>query len=246
MTAHAYIGTSGWNYIHWKPRFYQDTPKSRWLSFCAERFNSIEVNGTFYRLQSQKTFQRWYDETPPDFYFAIKANRYLTHTKRLRHAQDSIQLEKDHAAALGNKLAVVLWQLPANFSVNISRLSSFLDALTAWDSVRHTIEFRDDSWFHDDTLNLLQQYNVAACQSDAGDWPLWSAVTADFVYVRLHGNPQTYASNYSPAKLAKWASKIRSWIKQQRDVYVYFDNDANSRAPVNAMSLRKLLQQPAK
>ena len=145
LSSNSYIGTSGWKYQHWKPRFYQDIPKSRWLSYCASQFNSVEVNSTFYRLQSEKTFQRWYQETPDDFRFTIKANRYLTHTKRLRNAVDSINLEKQHAHALGDKLAVVLWQLPGNFSININRLNHFLEALKRWDSVRHTIEFRHNS-----------------------------------------------------------------------------------------------------
>ncbi|MGD8558461.1 MAG: DUF72 domain-containing protein [Gammaproteobacteria bacterium] len=240
MTARCYIGTSGWNYIHWKSRFYKNTPKSQWLAFCAEQFNSIEVNGTFYRLQKPETFQRWYDETPSAFRFAIKANRYLTHTKRLKSAVDSIQLEKDHAAALGEKLAVVLWQLPANFSKNLGRLDDFAHALRTWNSVRHTIEFRHESWFDDEVSQLLEDHHIAVCQSDAGDWPLWSAVTTDFVYARLHGNPRTYESNYSPAKLSQWHQRIKSWLRQKRDVYVYFDNDTKGRAPLNAQSLRDM------
>ena len=242
MSGKTYIGTSGWNYQHWKPRFYEDIPTKRWLSYCASQFNSIEVNSTFYRLQSEKTFQRWYQDTPDNFRFAIKANRYLTHTKRLRNAEDSIALEQQHAQALGDKLAVVLWQLPGNFSMNLNRLSQFINALNSWNTVRHTIEFRHNSWFDNTVAELLTQHNIAVCQSDASDWPLWQCVTADFVYVRLHGKPQTYASNYSVAKLEKWASQAKLWLKQNRDVFIYFDNDAEAKAPFNALSLQKLLQ----
>lgn len=242
MSSNAYIGTSGWNYQHWKPRFYNNIPTARWLSFCASQFNSVEVNATFYRLQSESTFQRWREDSPDNFRFAIKANRYLTHTKKLRNAEDSISLEKQHACELGDKLAVVLWQLPGNFSINLNRLSQFVDALKSWDTVRHTIEFRHSSWFDDAVAELLTQHNIAVCQSDAGDWPLWQCVTADFVYVRLHGKPQTYASNYSVAKLEKWASQTKLWLKQKRDVFIYFDNDADAKAPLNALSLQKLLQ----
>jgi len=241
VSAKTYIGTSGWNYQHWKPRFYPNTPKAQWLSYCASQFNSIEVNSTFYRLQSEKTFLRWYRETPDYFRFAIKANRYLTHTKRLRNAEDSITLEKQHAQALGDKLAVVLWQLPGNFTININRLSHFIEALKNWDSTRHTIEFRHSSWFDDSVAELLSQNNIAVCQSDAGDWPLWQCVTADFIYVRLHGKPQTYVSNYSVTKLGKWANQTKLWLKQKRDVFIYFDNDAEVKAPFNALSLQKLL-----
>ena len=242
MSSHAYIGTSGWNYQHWKPRFYNNIPAKQWLSFCASQFTSIEVNSTFYRLQSEKTFQRWRQETPDNFRFSIKANRYLTHTKRLRNAADSILLEKQHASALNDKLAVILWQLPGNFSINLARLNHFIVALQSWNTVSHTIEFRDPSWFDDRVADLLRQHNIAVCQSDAGSWPLWQCITADFVYVRLHGKPQTYSSNYSVAKLEKWASQAQLWLKQNRDVYIYFDNDAEAKAPFNALSLQKLLQ----
>ncbi len=241
MSTNAYIGTSGWNYPHWKTRFYKNTPKSKWLLYYASQFNSLEINSTFYRLQSQTTFQRWRNETPDNFRMSIKANRYLTHNKRLKNADDSIMLEKSHASALEPKLAVVLWQLPANFGINADRLNQFVNALKHWDTVRHAMEFRHDSWFNDTTAELLTQNSIAVCQSDAGDWPCWQQVTTDFVYIRLHGKPRTYASNYSIATLNKWASQIRLWLKQQRDVYVYFDNDADTRAPFNALTLRNLL-----
>ena len=241
MSNKAYIGTSGWNYPHWKRRFYHTTPKSQWLSFYAANFSSIEINATFYRLQSEKTMRRWYQLTPDNFRFTIKANRYLTHTKRLRNPEQSIALEQQHAQHLAEKLSVVLWQLPGNFKININRLQQFLDALQEWDKVKHCIEFRHSSWFEDDVADLLSQHNVAVCQSDAGDWPIWQQVTADFVYTRLHGRPSTYVSNYSSAKLSIWASEIQAWLNQGRDVYVYFDNDADGRAPLNAMSLSKLL-----
>ena len=241
MSTNAYLGTSGWNYPHWKPRFYQDIPKASWLNYYASRFNTVEVNSTFYRLQSVNTFERWYQQTPDAFRFTIKGNRYLTHTKRLNNPQDSIRLEQQHAQHLREKLAVVLWQLPGNFSFNLNRLSMFVDALTMWNSVRHTIEFRHSSWFDAEVADLLRDNNIAVCQSDAGNWPIWREVTADFVYLRLHGNPTTYVSNYSRAKLAKLAGEIQTWLKQELDVHVYFDNDANARAPLNAASLKNFL-----
>jgi len=239
--AKAYIGTSGWNYQHWKSRFYQNLPRSQWLSYYASRFNAVEIDSTFYRLQSDKTFQRWYEQTPDNFRFAIKANRYLTHTKRLNRPQDAIGLERQHAYALKEKLALVLSQLPGSFTVNTQRLSNFIDALAGWNSVRHTIEFRHSSWFETEMAALLRQANIAACQSDAGDWPLWPEVTADFVYLRLHGKPQTYVSNYSARKLSSLADKAKAWLKQGLDVHVYFNNDANGRAPLNALSLQQLI-----
>ncbi|WP_455206807.1 DUF72 domain-containing protein [Kaarinaea lacus] len=243
MSSNAYIGTSGWSYQHWKPRFYKNIPKSQWLSYYASQFNAIEINSTFYRLQSESTFQRWHEQTPDNFRFTIKANRYLTHTKRLNNPRQSIDIEQQHALPLKEKLAVVLWQLPGNLELNLNRLELFVDALANWDSVRHAIEFRHNSWFISEVAELLRNHNIAACQSDAGDWPLWQIVTTDFVYLRLHGKPQTYVSNYSAGKLSILASEAKKWLKQGLDVHAYFDNDADSRAPLNALSLQKLIDE---
>jgi uncharacterized protein YecE (DUF72 family) len=216
-------------------------PQSGWLTYYASQFNAVEINSTFYRLQSEKTFRRWYQQTPEHFRFSIKANRYLTHTKRLNKPQDSIRLEQQHSRHLQEKLAVVLWQLPGNFSLNINRLTTFIDALAKWNNVRHTIEFRHNSWFETQVAEILRDANIAVCQSDAGDWPVWREVTADFVYLRLHGNPVTYLSNYPPGKLSRLAGEARTWLRQDLDVHVYFDNDAEARAPFNALSLQKLI-----
>jgi len=177
-----YVGTSGWNYDSWREHFYGDTPKKNWLRFCAERFTAIEVNATFYRLQTRETSARWRKETPRNFRFAIKANRYLTHNKKLKDPLPAIRLERDRATGLGNKLAVVVWQLPHNFKKNLDRLETFARALNAWRTVRHTIEFRHTSWFDDEVQNYLEAYRIAICQSDAADWPTWDAVSTDLVY----------------------------------------------------------------
>jgi uncharacterized protein YecE (DUF72 family) len=197
LPARAFIGTSGWNYPAWREVFYRDCPRRQWLPFCAEHFTALEVNATFYRLQHRQTFARWREQTPPQFRFAIKANRYLTHNRRLVDPLPSIRLERDSAAGLGGKLAVVLWQLPRTLHRDIVRLERFARALRNWRTVRHAIEFRHESWFDDEVARCLREHCVAACQSDAADWPLWDAVTADLVYVRLHGHTVTYASGYS-------------------------------------------------
>jgi uncharacterized protein YecE (DUF72 family) len=241
MVGRAFVGTSGWIYESWRDDFYGGRPASEWLNFCAGIFTAIEINATHYRLQSVHTFRRWRDETPPDFRFALKAHRYLTHNKKLKDPLPPIRLERDRAAGLGGKLAVVLWQLPQNFHRNLERLERFARALRAWRRARHAIEFRHPSWFDAEVAGCLAAHRLAACQSDAADWPLWDAVTTDLVYVRLHGRELTYASDYPEAALRAWARKARRWLAEGRDVHVYFDNDACGNAPRNAARMLALL-----
>jgi len=242
MSGRAFIGTSGWTYDSWRDDFYQGRPTRDWLRFCAARFTAVEINATHYRLQSVATFRRWRDETPPGFRFALKAHRYLTHNKKLSDPLGPIRLERERAAGLGEKLAVVLWQLPRNFHRNLERLAGFARALRAWRRPRHAIEFRHPSWFDDAVAACLRAHRIALCQSDAADWPLWDAVSTDLVYVRLHGHEQTYASSYSEAELRAWARKARRWMREGRDVHLYFDNDAYGDAPRNAARLIALVR----
>lgn len=237
----AYVGTSGWSYDGWRATFYGPCPRTGWLRFCAERFTAVEINATFYRLQSKQTFQRWRVETPPQFRFAIKANRYLTHNKKLNDPLPAIALERSRAAGLGTKLAAVVWQLPHNLHRDLDRLERFARALQSWRSVRHAIEFRHQSWFGEDVALCMRRHRIAVCQSDAADWPLWDEVTTDLVYVRLHGHTATYASGYTEVELRGWAMKVRRWLREGRDVHVYFDNDAFGHAPHDALRLLELL-----
>ncbi len=238
--AELYIGTSGWSYRHWRECFYQKTAQTDWLKFYAERFNAVEINGTFYRLQRASTFEKWHEETPAAFMFALKANRYLTHHKKLKDPENSVLIEKQHAESLNGKLSAVLWQLSRQFKKDLPRLEGFIEALREWPETRHVIEFRHASWFADDTADRLTRAGIAVCQSDAGDWPLWYRVTTDLVYIRLHGRPQTYASSYSETELTHWADKIEEWRHQCKSVHVYFDNDAGCAAPFNAQFLKNL------
>jgi len=237
----AYIGTSGWNYAGWRDGFYGGCPERDWLAHCAARFSAIEVNATFYRLQRVETFRHWRAQTPAGFRFAIKANRYLTHNKKLADALPSIILERERARGLGPKLAAVVWQLPRNVRRNLERLEAFARALHAWRAPRHAIEFRHPSWFDDGVAACLRDHGIAVCQSDAADWPLWDVVTADLVYVRLHGRPVTYASAYRRGTLQAWATRIRRWLREGRDVHAYFDNDALGHAPHDALALLDLV-----
>lgn len=238
MLSQIHIGTSGWQYDHWREPFYGTTRKQDWLSFYAARFNSVEINSTFYRLQSSKTLTRWCHLTPEAFAFTMKANRYLTHSKRLLSPLEPVLRERDNAKPLRHKLKVVLWQLPASLNCNIQRLEDFLKALHRWRSVFHVIEFRHQSWFTPEVAQLLESRHVGVCISDAADWPRWDKVTGNLVYIRLHGKPQTYVSAYSPAKLEKWINKIHAWSKQDKEIYLFFDNDGDANAIRNALSMK--------
>lgn len=238
----AYIGTSGWNYKHWKQGFYHGAPQSRWLSYCSSRFTGIEINATFYRSQQPSTFQKWRDQTPPSFKFAMKGNRYLTHNRKLKDPVEPLQREKERATAMGDKLAVVVWQLPRMFGKNLERLETFAAALGDWPQVRHTIEFRHQSWFDDDVASCLERNRIAVCMSDAPDWPLWDRVTTDLVYIRLHGHTVLYLSAYNVTELRDWADRARGWLDEGRNVHIYFDNDGQGHAPVNAMQLLEILE----
>ncbi|MGY6276557.1 DUF72 domain-containing protein [Methylomonas sp. MgM2] len=235
------IGTSGWSYAHWRDCFYRGVPRRDWLKFYAERFSALEINASFYRLQSPETYRKWYEQTPADFRFALKANRYLTHNRKLLTPEASVLIEKQHAEALGEKLAAVLWQLPGNLKKDLPRLQGFIEALQTWNEVRHALEFRHPSWFDDETADCLTQANIAVCQSDAETWPIWPRITADLVYLRLHGHARTYASSYGDLELAEWAGCIAGWLALGKDVHVYFDNDAECAAPFNALTLQGLL-----
>jgi uncharacterized protein YecE (DUF72 family) len=241
LSGHTYIGTSGWHYTAWRDDFYHGLPEHQWLSFYCRHFNSVEINASFYRLQTRETYRHWHDATPANFHFSLKGSRFLTHYKKLVDPLPSIRLERDRAQELGKKLAVVLWQLPASLSKNLTHLDQFVKALTAWPEVRHAIEFRHYSWFDEEVATCLHTYRIAVCQSDSADWPMWHTVTADMVYVRLHGNKTTYVSSYDTRELLCWAQRVNGWLEEDKDVYVYFDNDAQGAAPLNARTLTTIM-----
>lgn len=240
--ARAYIGTSGWNYRGWKNDFYRGVPQREWLAHCARHFTGLEINSTFYRLPELATVQRWADQVPPEFGFAIKGSRYVTHVRRLKDAADSVRLLRERMQPMASRLRAVVWQLPANFRLNHERLEAFAAALEDWPEVRHAIEFRHVSWFTDAVVEQLEAAGVGICQSDAPDWPCWEAVTGPLAYCRLHGHTRTYASPYSDRLLGQWAGRVREWLTQGREVHVYFDNDAEGAAPQDALRLLKRLR----
>ncbi len=240
--ARALIGTSGWVYPGWREHLYAATPVRRWLEVASRTFDALEINGSFYTQIKPETYERWRTETPDDgFQFALKGHRFVTHYKRLRACDESIERLRLQSEPLGDKLAAVVWQLPATFALDLARLDDFLRALRGWSGTRHTLELRHRSWFTDDVAARMRAANVAVCMSDAPDFPMWREVTSDLVYVRLHGHTRKYASSYSVPHLQRWAADIERWIAEGRDVQVYFDNDAEGHAVRNALTLRAIL-----
>ena len=243
--ARAYIGTSGWVYAGWRAHLYADAPVRRWLEIASRTFGALEINGSFYTQIAPATYAKWYRETPAGFRFALKGHRFVTHYKRLRDCRDSIIRLRDQAAPLEDKLAAVVWQVPSRFECDLERLESFIAALACWRTTRHCLELRHKSWFTDDVARVLAAGNVAACLSDAPDFPMWRAITADFVYARLHGHTRKYASRYSEKSLRAWAADVRRWVRGGRDVHIYFDNDAEGHAVRDALRLQQLVRESA-
>jgi len=238
------IGCSGWNYAHWRDGvFYPPRlPTTKWLDHYARFFDTVEVNSTFYRLPRRASVARWVRESPPDFAFAIKASRYLTHIKRLNDLGPG--LERFFACIdpllASPKLGPILWQLPPNFRRDDERLARALERLPK--GQRHCFEFRDASWFHDDVYALLREHRVALV---IGDRPAVHAfqsheLTTDFTFVRFHSGTRGQRGNYSETELEEWARRFEEW-SHRLDVWAYFNNDWEGFAPRNALWLKQRL-----
>ncbi len=279
------IGISGWRYKGWRGSFYpDDLVQAKELEFASQRFNTIELNGSFYSLQRPENFGRWYEETPDDFIFAIKGSRYVTHMRRLREIELPLaNFLAQGLLRLGDKLGPILWQFPPNFAYTPERFEDFFALLPKTHSdasnfarshddwlngrswlkplskgkLRHAVEIRNESFVNEEFIRLLRKYEVALVVADTVEWPLLMDVTADFVYCRLHGSEELYASGYTPKAIRQWARRVVAWSRGEevedgrkasskpaekrmhRDVFVYFDNDAKVRAPFDAEQLRK-------
>jgi uncharacterized protein YecE (DUF72 family) len=241
----ALIGCSGWNYRDWRGELYPPgVPASRWLELYAQRFQTVEVNATFYRLVARSAVARWAQQTPSGFQFAVKASRYLTHVKRLTDIGDGVRrfCERIEPLLGARRLACVLWQLPENFHRDDARLERALEALPRG---RHAFEFRHSSWFVPDVYSLLEAHDVALVVGDHPQRPFQSThASASWCYVRFHYGSRGRGGNYSERELEGWAQRLHAWRKQ-RDVYAYFNNDWKGYAPRNANSLRKRLDRLA-
>lgn len=243
MSGKLYLGLSGWSYEAWKHGFYAGVPRKDWLRHYAGVFDAVEINSTFYGRQRDSTLIKWKDQTPPGFRFAVKANRFITHLKRLDVDEDSIVKARGQCGPLGAKASAVLWQFQANFHKDIERLKNFARMLRKrFRRLPHCLEFRHASWFDDETANLMREYGLVNVISDAADWPFWDAVTAGTAYVRLHGHSVTYHSRYSDDILGEYADKARAWLAEGRDVHVYFDNTDAGHAVEDALRLKRMFE----
>ncbi len=293
QTGQIRIGISGWNYGPWRGVFYPPKlPHRQELTYAASQFSSIEINGTFYSMQRPSSFARWAAETPPGFLFSIKGPRYITHMLKLRNAEQAMaNFFAQGLLLLEEKLGPILWQLPPSFAFDPERLEQFFQLLprttgeaatlsqrhherligrshttTERDRpLRHALEIRHDSCLSGEFVRLLRRYQVALVCADTVEWPRVMDTTADFVYCRLHGSRELYASGYGRQSIATWAGRVVAWATgqpaegkrilpyapseaQPHDVYVYFDNDIKVRAPADAKALerrvRRLLAGP--
>ena len=282
MKTRALIGISGWRYTPWRGEFYPEgLPEREELAYAAALFPTIELNGSFYSLQRPEYYERWYAEVPEEFVFAIKGSRYITHMLRLERAETALaNFFASGLLALKHKLGPFLWQLPPTLKFDRARIERFLamlprstrvaaklarghDARVAGRSylhagedreLRHALEVRHPTFATPELIELLREQGVGLVVADtAGRWPFLEDVTADFVYVRLHGDVKLYESGYTDAALEQWAERIRAWRDgrkppastltapaaraRRRDVYVYFDNDIKVHAPYDALNL---------
>jgi uncharacterized protein YecE (DUF72 family) len=241
----ARIGCSGWNYKAWRGAIYPPgLPASRWLEQYATLFDTVEVNTTFYRLVSREAVERWVQQTPTGFLFAVKASRYLTHVRRLRAVADAAATLHERLEPVGRaeRLGPLLWQLPENFHRDDERLASALRELPPG---RNAFEFRHPSWFAPDVYALLREHNVALVIGDHPERPFQShEATADWRYVRMHYGRRGRRGNYSQRELETWARRVHAW-RADGSVYVYFNNDWEAFAPRDALELRRQVRRLA-
>ena len=274
------IGISGWTYEGWRGIFYPEKlPHKKELEFASHIFSTIEINGTFYSLQGQKSYLKWYETTPSNFIFSVKANRYITHFNRIKTPLlPTANFFASGVLALREKLGPILWQFPPSMRFEPERFEDFFKLLphtfkqaavlgrrsilkekylkvVADRRIRHAIEVRHSSFLNPLFIELLREYRIALVFADtAGKWPYFEDITSDFIYVRLHGDSMIYASGYSDGSLSFWSKRIKKWqmgkeaddrltisedtpTSDDRDVFVYFDNDAKVRAPADAQAL---------
>lgn len=270
-----WVGISGWTYEGWEGTFYpEDLSKKKQLEYASEQLTSLEVNGTFYSLQKPHTFEAWYAQTPDKFPLALKGPQYLTHIRRLKEIDEPLaNFFASGVLCLKEKLGPILWQFPPNVMLKDDRFEKFL-ALLPHDGksaaklakqhggkvegrafttvkenfpVRHAFEFRHPSFLNKDFLALMRKHNVAFVVAHEGGEkaPYLEEPTADFMYVRLHGEGKKFAKGYPDSQIAAWEKKVKRWNKTGLDVFLYFSNEAKVYSPTGAMKLIKLLN-PAK
>ncbi|MDJ0852129.1 MAG: DUF72 domain-containing protein [Myxococcota bacterium] len=238
MGARLRVGTSGYQYRHWRGVFYpQGLAPADWLAFYAEHFDTVEINNTFYGLPPAATFDRWREATPAGFCFALKFSRYGSHMKRLRAPRSTLRTFLGRARRLSDSLGPILVQLPPRWKADPARLEAFLAAAPG--DLRFAVELRDPSWLREEVFRVLSEHDAALCIHDLlPDHP--RELTAGFTYLRFHGDG--YGGCYPPQALSAWAQRIRRWLRAGTDVHAYFNNDLEGHAVANALDLRRFVR----
>ncbi len=239
-----FIGTSGFFYNHWQEIFYPDNiAKADWLSYYSRYFDTVEIDSSFYRTPLSSTYENWFKKTPEDFTFSLKGSRFITHIKRLVDIGEPLKIFFSSTNMLSSKFKVVLWQFGSGFKLNLERLEKFLVILDKeYGNVRHSFEFRHDSWFSQDIYDLLKKYKASLVVADSPSFPTVKEIISDFIYIRFHGSGSLYGSNYKDEELKKWAKEIKGIARKGIDAYCYFNNDIEGFAIKNALTLKKLCQ----
>lgn len=235
------IGTSGWQYRHWRKTFYPEKlGRGGWLAHYATIFNSVELNASFYRLPEADDIHRWCESTPVEFRFAVKAPRSITHFKKLKNCESLLQTLIGRLSAFGNRLGPVLFQLPPRWRCNARRLGDFLAMLPR--DAAFAFEFRDSSWHCEEVYALLRAHRAAFCIFDLDGKQSALETPGDFVYVRLHGPRSAYAGNYRAPVLRTWSGRAFGWQRKNKDVYIYFDNDERAYSAKNARRMLRMMR----
>lgn len=235
MLGNIYIGTSGWVYKEWANDFYKGLKTKDQFAYYATQFPTVEINATFYRLPTKGMVEGWHWKAPENFTFAVKGSRFITHIKRLENLGHNVSNLFRRVKPLKEKCGPLLWQLPPNFKPDLPRLERFLKRLPK--GHRHAVEFRHPDWFADPTFEILKKYNAASVSMSSQRMPMNFSVTTDFIYLRFHGLAGGPRHDYTSEELKPWAAHIQEQAKAGRNVYVYFNNDLNVRAPNNAKLL---------
>ena len=239
------IGCSGWNYRDWRGSFYPEKlATTDWFAFYAQTFDTVEINNSFYRLPRPELFERWRNQAPPGFCYAVKASRFLTHNKKLKEPEAPLALLIGNARHLGSHLGPILYQLPPSWKLNRERLEHFLGALPG--DLTHVLEFREKSWMTDEVLAMLDRHGVAFCTHDMPGMkvPRWASGKA--AYVRFHGVTGKYRGRYPDATLQGWADWMVGQAEAGREVWAYFNNDYDADAVQDALTLRSMVRQAAR
>ena len=236
------IGCSGWNYRHWRERFYpKGLPVARWFEFYAEHFDTVEINNSFYRLPPPETFAKWRDQAPPGFCYAVKANRYITQAKKLLDPEEPLERMMTSARHLGGRLGPILYQLPPSLGLNLARLEQFLTALPK--DVTSVFEFRDRSWYAPETYALLERHDASFCTHDMTGSASARIAVGPIAYVRFHGGAGKYWGRYPDERLLSWAHWFLEQSRAGRSVWAYFNNDIHADAIHDAQTLKSMVGQ---